>query len=196
LHNGQGSGDTETGAYTLLGGSPIPSNGLSITRNPNATWFIPSEDEWYKAAYHKNDGDTGNYWDYPTSSDAVPDNNLPSSDTGNSANFNPGPYTTGDIFHPLTDAGSYTLSVSPYGTFDQGGSVWEWTEGVIDSSLRGIRGGSWEWQSTQLASSDRTPQGPTAEGSDIGFRVASIPEPTTFVLTTIGLVGLGCRRRK
>ena len=35
-------------------------------------WVIPTEDEWYKAAYHKNDGDTGNYFDYPTSSDTVP----------------------------------------------------------------------------------------------------------------------------
>ena len=27
LNNGQGTGDTETGAYTLLGGTPMPSNG-------------------------------------------------------------------------------------------------------------------------------------------------------------------------
>ncbi len=56
LNNGQASGDTETGAYTLLGGTATPSNGLSITRNAGATWFLTSEDEWYKAAYHKNDG--------------------------------------------------------------------------------------------------------------------------------------------
>ena len=31
LHNGQLNGDTETGAYTLLGGTPTPSNGDSIT---------------------------------------------------------------------------------------------------------------------------------------------------------------------
>ena len=37
LHNGQGSGDTENGSYTLLGGTAEPSNGLSITREPGAT---------------------------------------------------------------------------------------------------------------------------------------------------------------
>jgi len=65
LHNGQGSGDTETGAYTILGGTATPSNGLSITRNPGAQWWLTSEDEWYKAAYHKNDGDTASYFEYP-----------------------------------------------------------------------------------------------------------------------------------
>ncbi len=62
LNNGQGTGDTETGAYTLLGGTPTPSNGVSITRNAGATWFLPSEDEWYKAAYHQpaaQGGDSG-----------------------------------------------------------------------------------------------------------------------------------------
>ena len=62
LNNGQGDGDTETGAYTLLGGTPTPSNGSSITRNPGATWFLPSEDEWYKAAYYQpaaQGGDSG-----------------------------------------------------------------------------------------------------------------------------------------
>jgi len=43
LHNGQGSGDTETGSYTLLGGTAIPSNGLTISRNVGAQYFLPSE---------------------------------------------------------------------------------------------------------------------------------------------------------
>jgi sulfatase modifying factor 1 len=52
LNNGQGNGSTETGAYTLSGGTAIPSNATSITLNADATWFLPSEDEWYKAAYY------------------------------------------------------------------------------------------------------------------------------------------------
>jgi len=67
LHNGQptdGSG-TEDGAYTMR-------PGVIDARNPGAKWFLPSEDEWYKAAYHKNDGTTGNYWEYPTVSDTPP----------------------------------------------------------------------------------------------------------------------------
>jgi hypothetical protein len=46
LNNGQGNGDTETGAYTLLGGTPVPSNGATLARNAGATIFVTSEDEW------------------------------------------------------------------------------------------------------------------------------------------------------
>src|SRR5213083_2600604 len=48
MNNGQGSGDTETGAYTLLGGTATPSNG-AVTRNAGASIFLTSENEWYKA---------------------------------------------------------------------------------------------------------------------------------------------------
>ncbi len=46
LDNGQGNGDTETGSYTLLGGTPTPSNFRTISRNPGTQWVLPSEDEW------------------------------------------------------------------------------------------------------------------------------------------------------
>jgi formylglycine-generating enzyme required for sulfatase activity len=52
LNNGQGAGDTETGAYTLLGGTATPSNGTTVTRNAGATIVLTSENEWYKAAYY------------------------------------------------------------------------------------------------------------------------------------------------
>jgi hypothetical protein len=71
LHNGQGNGDTETGAYTLEGGTATPSNGLSITRNSGAIWFLTNGDEWYKAAYHQpaaQGGDSDDYWLFPTAS--------------------------------------------------------------------------------------------------------------------------------
>ncbi|MCC6123909.1 MAG: SUMF1/EgtB/PvdO family nonheme iron enzyme [Pirellulales bacterium] len=85
LHNGQGTGDTETGAYTITAGG-ISAN--TVTRNAGAQWWIPSEDEWYKAAYHKNDGATGNYFDYPTSSDSIPSNVLVNpTDPGNNATY-------------------------------------------------------------------------------------------------------------
>jgi hypothetical protein len=49
LHNGGGSGDTETGAYTLNGAT----SGI-FTKNQNAIFWIPSEDEWYKAAFYRH----------------------------------------------------------------------------------------------------------------------------------------------
>ena len=64
LHNGQGAGDTEDGAYDMSG---------SMVRKAGAQVWLPSEDEWYKAAYHKNAGGVaGNYFLYPTSSDTAP----------------------------------------------------------------------------------------------------------------------------
>ena len=61
-------GDTETGAYTLLGGTATPSNGTTVTRNAGATIFLTSEDEWYKAAYY--DPTSASYFDYPTGTNA------------------------------------------------------------------------------------------------------------------------------
>ncbi len=49
LHNGQGNGDTETGAYALNGYNGF--DGRNIQRSTEARWAITSEDEWYKAAY-------------------------------------------------------------------------------------------------------------------------------------------------
>ncbi|MGD2110789.1 MAG: SUMF1/EgtB/PvdO family nonheme iron enzyme, partial [Phycisphaerae bacterium] len=82
LHNGQPTGQltgnptqdaglTEDGSY-YLNGATNDAALLLIDRKPDATWVIPSEDEWYKAAYHYNDGVTGNYWDYPTGSNTAP----------------------------------------------------------------------------------------------------------------------------
>jgi formylglycine-generating enzyme required for sulfatase activity len=215
LHNGQGSGDTENGAYTLLGGTPTPSNANSITRNSGAKWWLPSENEWYKAAYHKNDGVTGNYWDYPTSTDAVPlSDQPPGSDAptqSNTANFyrhdgvanfyNDGFAVTGSTSfnsgqNYLTNVGAYTVSDSPYGTFDQGGNVWEWTEALIGSS-RGVDGASWSQASTatSMIASSRAATNPSGEEFiALGFRVAAaiVPEATSLTVWVVGSIVLGC----
>ena len=43
---------------------------FSITRNAGATVFLPSENEWYKAAYYNPA--TSSYFQYPTSSNTAP----------------------------------------------------------------------------------------------------------------------------
>lgn len=184
LHNGQGSGDTETGAYTLLGGTSTPSNGSSISRNVGATWFLPSEDEWYKAAYHQNDGVTGNYYDFPNSSDAIPVDEPPPGGI-NSANY------SNPSASDLTDAGAYATSVSPYGTFDQGGNVWEWNEDLFGGTNRVLRGGSFETVAPLLSAAQRTQAAPLNSTRTLGFRVATVPEPSTAVLACLGLLVLG-----
>jgi formylglycine-generating enzyme required for sulfatase activity len=189
LHNGQGSGDTETGAYTLLGSAVTPSNGLTVTRNVGASIFLPSENEWYKAAYYSPGAV---YFDYPTGTDSVTGCVAPGSDTGNSANCAPYAFPPGS----LTNVGAYALSSSPYGTYDQGGNVWEWNEQIVGDWFRGVRGGSWASDANSLEASRREAESPALDYDDIGFRVAMIPEPGTGLLVMTGLLGLAVSRRR
>ncbi len=201
MNNGQGAGSTETGAYTLTG-----NTGLT-TRNTNSTIWLPSENEWYKAAYHDpvNAGADGNgttdYRLYPTRSESAP--------TVSAANV------TGDISNPGTNVANYLSgadwnaqdgnvttvgsagagSASYYGTFDQGGNVWEWNDAVIGSS-RGLRGGSWSNDGNDLQSSFRFDVSPVLKFSGIGFRLASVPEPSSVLMVGLAGVAFLTRRRR
>jgi formylglycine-generating enzyme required for sulfatase activity len=180
LHNGQPTGSqnfntTEDGSY-FLNGATTDAELIAIVRQEDATWVIPSEDEWHKAAYHKNDGVTGNYWDFPTSTDAIPNNGNPEGDTGNSANFDDGDYSIGSPYW-RTEVGYFSLSGSPYGTFDQGGNVWEWNEAVIYDSYRGIDAASFLTGGVSLHASFRSFELPTSGFHGFGFRVVEVPEP-------------------
>jgi formylglycine-generating enzyme required for sulfatase activity len=182
LNNGQGTASTETGAYTLLGGTPIPSNGTTVTRNAGAAIFLTSEDEWYKAAYF----DGTSYLDYPAGTDAQTACAAPGA-AANTANCDSG---------DLTEVGSYTGSASPYGTFDQGGNVLEWNEAIIGSE-RGLRGGSLFDQNYFLEASVRLSLEPEFGPVGVGFRVASlVPEPVTGLLVMTGVLGLAGRWRR
>lgn len=175
LGNGQGNGDMETGAYTLNGAT----SGI-ITANIGAQVYIPTEDEWYKAAYY-SDPSNSSYSLFP--------NGLSSISTAE-ANYS----SSGS-----TNVGSYVGS--PYGTFDQGGNVWEWNDAVISGLSRGHRGGAFANNQGNLLKSTRVGLNPTYMDSASGFRVASvgpIPEPSTYglILGGLALAGAALRRRK
>lgn len=195
------TGNTEIGVYNLLGVTSPTNN--AILRDPIA-WLnggvaIASENEWFKAAYYDptlNSG-SGDYWLYPTQSNLVPNALAPNNTDSNSANrtgsLSPDPFA-------VTPVGGYELASSYYGTFDQGGNVWEWNDAIIDDTDRGLRGGSFASADTSfLSSSYSTNFDPLGAGADIGFRVTSlapIPEPSSFtILGGIGLC-LALRRRR
>jgi formylglycine-generating enzyme required for sulfatase activity len=222
LHNGQPSGaqgpsTTETGAYALNGA--VSSSALmAVTRNAGAGWFLPSEDEWYKAAYHQLaslGGDSDNYWLYPMRNNSVPYSDQPPGTTPNNttvANFfkndgvangydngwavtGSGIYSSSQNY--LTDVGAYILSASFYGTFDQGGNVGEWSESLFSSTTRVQRGGSWSNSDLALRTTVRGNSGPTSESPDFGFRVATIvPEPASLALGFAGLMMTMLKRNR
>ncbi len=202
LHNGQpagpqGAATTESGAYTLNGYTS--HQGQAIQRNPGALWAVPTEDEWSKAAYYKGGSTSAGYWDFPTGSNDDPGRDLNDA-SGNNANYwgwFEDPYP---IQYPYftTVAGEFQNSASPYGTFDQGGNVWEWNETVVyvDTSYRGrgLRGGYFGSMYDGLWASRRASDYPDGDGSGHGFRVVEVPE--TASLAIVVLAGAGVLRRK
>jgi formylglycine-generating enzyme required for sulfatase activity len=196
LHNGQGSGSTETGAYTLSGNTGI------ITKNEGATVYLPSEDEWYKAAYYDPTTGAGggdNYWAYATQSNTAPtvgtanSTGVISNPGANVANYNTVADWNGQDGNVTTvssaGAGNY------FGTADQAGNVNEWTD-AVSSSSRLMRGGSFYVNPEALAA--RYFDTPIAEAGSIGFRVASVPvpEPSAFIPAMLICVGVLMRRRR
>ena len=164
LHNGkptgsQGPSTTEDGAYTFSGGTVVGS------RNPTARYFLPNENEWYKAAYFDPAKVVGpGYWVFPTRSNSAPTAIQPNPTDTNSANFS----GVGEV----TPVGGYVLSVSAYGTFDQGGNVQEWLETTISGMEPGLRGGDRADSSARLESTHRNHAPRTISASSVGFRVA------------------------
>ncbi len=186
LGNGQGSGDTEDGAYPLLGGTATPSNGATVTSN-GGNIFLPSENEWYKAAYY--DPSTATYFDFPAGTDSETSCAAPM-DTPNRANCD-------DAAGGVSDVGAYEGSASPNGTFDQGGNVQEWNEQITSGSGRVVRGGSWIEGADILASSTWINAAPTVETSTFGFRLASlVPEPGASLLAATAFASLVALRKR
>ena len=167
-------GETEDGPYPLedARGRPLPGmEQIQVQRScDRAAYFVPSEDEWYKAAYH--DPATGRYFDFPTGSDRVSCRppGTAASDAGSAncalavpAGDTGGPYALGSprAVTGLTPVGAYgPASRSPHGTLDQGGNAMEWLETgtrflvgkdpPVEVPARLLRGSAWDRMSVFL----------------------------------------------
>ena len=154
--------------------------GTNLYRHKDAMYYMPTDDEWVKAAYwngtglqtyatklgdtlHQGDGMSGSGWNYY-------DDDGFATDPG-------GPWDVG--------SGSEELN----GTFDMMGNILEWLESPWTSgdygtgSIRGKRGGSYYYDRYyHLTSTKRFLQDPYDEPMHAGFRVASkVPEPALSV---------------
>lgn len=154
-------------------------------RNSKAYYFLPTENEFYKAAYYdpSADGGNGGYWNYATGSDSAP---TPAR----------GSLTNRTAIYNGQTSGSETANaggLSPYGTMAQNGNVSEWCESAFTppithpTDLRAYRGGCYTDSSSVLVSSSRSSGIPTASSNSIGFRVASKASPAPAASQPISL---------
>jgi formylglycine-generating enzyme required for sulfatase activity len=146
------------------------------------TYFLPTEDEWYKAAYYTGNDDV--LWSpYANGTD-----NVPTHGTTDGWNYYNGGYVNG--------APNYTWTAGyggaeQNGTYDMMGNVWEWME----TSSGVVRGGGSDYDATTLRSFNRYDYYPSTEDLTLGFRVVAIPEPATALLFGIGGMGVWMLRR-
>ena len=183
---------TFSGSWSMTlwsSGDAWTAGGTNLYRHKDAYYFLPSENEWYKAAYYNPAG--SNYFLYPTGSDTAPTAVASGTSAGTAV------YNYAAAVPAIVDS---TGGLSPYGTMGQGGNVIEWSESAWDgtnssfSENRTLRGGIWVSPEGALSSSSRDNNAPTAQFSSIGFRVASasqapgptpIPEPGTWAAAAL-----------
>ena len=153
-------------------------------RHKDAKYWLPSEDEWYKAAYYNGSV----YFDYPTGSNIPPTSVASGTDSGTAVYSQPAEPGPAEV----TQAGG----LSPYGTMGQGGNAYEWTETTFDGlnnsavGLRAGRGGEWfDVDPVNLQSVERASESPDLKGYTIGFRVAKVPRRQELTFVTIGDAG-------
>ena len=185
-----------SGNFQLWQPSDPGYNPTNLYRNSLARYFLPSVNEWYKAAYY--DPVAGVYYDYPTGSDLVPDG----IDFAGDAIFDAVFFDGASNVEPnhVLDVGQS----SAFGTAGQGGNVREWVETAFDrvnnlvEENRRDQGGSISDSSNALAAwNGIAGVAPQFENGVVGFRVAAIvPEPASILLQGIAQVFLFGQRMR
>ena len=202
MANGQPTGaqdatTTEDGAYRLAGatkGGAPARNAINPNTGQPPAFHVPTENEWYKAAYYdpRLNAGRGGYHRYATRSDTPPGNVAPGSGFGSTQpGSNQANYIYGSRYlysvtqsaaivttqHYLTPVGTFPEAVSPWGALDMNGSVWEVnTLSGAESLNVGIRGGAWTSLASYLAGTYFLGTVTYSTASNVGFRLAA-PAP-------------------
>ncbi len=208
LQNGQGNGDTESGSYAISGGGnnsgtvtvPTTAQRVAWAMSNQFHWLLPSQNEWYKAAYYN--GVTASYYRYPFQSNSIPTETAPSGGF-DSGNFDDAAYNSDGYMSYLTNVGSYIDSISPFGSYDMGGDVYQWTDTGPNAAFMVALGGGWNSVAASSASSPEVSRSTDSFDYQAGFRLvsvggpASVPEPASLALVLTAAVGaMEFRRRR
>jgi formylglycine-generating enzyme required for sulfatase activity len=181
-----------SGSFQLWSSTDTGYNANNLFRNSLAKYWLPSIDEWHKGAYGNPNG---NWSNFPNGSDSAPTPVASGTD----------PNTA--VYAQSYDAGPADINnaggLSAYGTMGQGGNVMEWIETANDGSNdsadelpRKLRSGAWPYDDFLLNASSSYHYGASSMYDFVGFRVASVPEPSALSLLAIGLGGLAMMRRR
>jgi hypothetical protein len=113
------------------------AGGENLWRHKDAKYFIPSRNEWYKAAYSKGSSDPSNYFYYATGSDTLPIS-ITSGTAANTAVWDLGIY---GVPADVDKCGG----LSRYGTIGQSGNASEWSDFNVGYNplVRLVQGGKW-----------------------------------------------------
>jgi len=175
------SGNINLGAYVFSGGNYQSTDRASAVSTYGTVYALPTEDEWYKAAYFKTDASGYSLYANGTA-------NVPTHGTASGWNYYNGGYVNG--------APNYTWTagyggVEQNGTVNMMGNVWEWME----TSSGVLRGGGYGNIEYYLCSSGSYVHDPVSEGDSVGFRVVAIPEPATALILGLGGAVIALYRR-
>jgi len=170
------SGNKSLGAYQLGANGSITVDRASAISTYGTIYVIPTEDEWYKAAFFKPNASGYSFYANGTNTKPI---------AGVQSNYNS---------NSPWNIGSGTIEQN--GTFDMMGNVWEWNENIVYSSFRGERGGSYGdgQNGNSCMSSWVLGTFPANDSIDMGFRIASVPEPATILLLGLGAAMLRRKR--
>ena len=177
-----------SGNFQLWSAGDTGYTANNLFRNSLAKYFLPNNDEWYKAAFGSP---IGSWYNYPTGSDTPPASVSGGKDVDTAVYGQ-------SIIADIDNAGG----LSSFGTMAQGGNLREWIETSWDlvndspTENRTIRGGPWYNPVDALSSAQRFSENPDLEESRNGFRVAMVPEPSSLSLLVAGGAVLMAGRRR
>jgi sulfatase modifying factor 1 len=195
LSNGQPIGEqnektTENGAYNLINneGTKVKKNIINPNTGNPPLYYIPTENEWYKAAYYDKslNSNKGGYYLYATRSNEIPGNNIKDNDNNSCNYITPNgkwgvtqDYVFDLSLNYLNDVGAYKNTKSYYGMFDGNGLVWVPTDAPDDSfNMSSLHGGAWTAVKGYLGSNFKLNMYIYTRNSNGGFRICKIHTKT------------------